>query len=85
MSALNVSFIFFVFVFFVVKPGSAGVSIREGSHRLLALAMRGEWPPVDQVLKAIEKAVAAGGEDVNSTPLSGVVDPVSFRWGLKTN
>lgn len=61
-----------------MKPGSAGVSVREGAHRLLALAMKGEWPPVDQVLKAIEKAVAAGGEDINTTPLSGVIDPVSI-------
>lgn len=64
-------------LFFSAKPGSAGVNIREGTHRLLALAMKGEWPPVDQVLKSIEKAVASGGEDVNTAPLMGVMDPVS--------
>lgn len=40
--------------------------------------MKGEWPPVDQVMKTIEKAIAAGGEDVNTTPLAGLMDPVSI-------
>ncbi|KAK6640210.1 hypothetical protein RUM44_011896 [Polyplax serrata] len=71
------------------KPGSAGVNIREGTHRLLALAMKGEWPPVDQVLKSIEKAVASGGEDVNTAPLMGVMDPITgmtpLMYAVKDN
>jgi len=59
------------------KPGSAGASSREAALRILQLSQKGEWPPVDQALKALEKIVAAGGEDTNTTPLLGVMDPVS--------
>lgn len=59
------------------KPGSAGSSTREAALRVLQLSQKGEWPPVDQALKALEKIVAAGGEETNTTPLLGVVDPVS--------
>lgn len=33
---------------------------------------------MDQAIKIVEKLVAAGGEDVTSTPLADVVDPVSI-------
>lgn len=46
--------------------------------------MKGEWPPVDQVMKQIEKAIAAGGEDVNTTPLAGLMDPVSINLNIIT-
>jgi hypothetical protein len=59
------------------KPGSAGASTREAALRVLQLSQKGEWPPVDQALKVLEKAVAAGGEDTNTAPLLGVMDPVS--------
>lgn len=59
------------------KPGSAGASTREAALKVLQLSQKGEWPPVDQALKALEKIVAAGGEETNTTPLLGVVDPVS--------
>jgi hypothetical protein len=59
------------------KPGSAGASTREAALRVLQLCQKGEWPPVDQALKILEKAVAAGGEEANTTPLLGVMDPVS--------
>jgi hypothetical protein len=59
------------------KPGSAGASTREAALRVLQLSQKGEWPPVDQALKALEKIVAAGGDETNSAPLLGVVDPVS--------
>ncbi|XP_058818348.1 serine/threonine-protein phosphatase 6 regulatory ankyrin repeat subunit A isoform X2 [Topomyia yanbarensis] len=36
--------------------------------------MKSEWAPVEAVLKGLEKAVAAGGEDANLTPLAGVMD-----------
>ena len=59
------------------KPGSAGASTREASLKVLQLSQKGEWPPVDQALKALEKIVAQGGEDTNTSPLLGVIDPVS--------
>lgn len=59
------------------KPGSAGASTREAALKVLQLSQKGEWPPVDQALKALEKIVASGGEDINTTPLLGVLDPVS--------
>jgi hypothetical protein len=59
------------------KPGSAGASTREAALKVLQLSQKGEWPPVDQALKALEKIVAAGGEEANTVPLLGVVDPVS--------
>lgn len=61
------------------------MSIREGAQRLLVLAMKGEWPPVDQVLKALEKSVAAAGEDGNLTPLAGIADPVSALLTSRAN
>lgn len=60
------------------KPGSAGATAREGSQRLLGLASRGEWAPVDQLIKTLEKAVQNAGEDGNTIPLAGVMDAVSF-------
>lgn len=59
------------------KPQSAGASMREAANRLLVLSQKGDWSPVEQVLKSLEKAVANGGEDVNHVPLAGVADPVS--------
>jgi hypothetical protein len=59
------------------KPGSAGASTRDAALKVLQLSQKGEWPPVDQALKALEKIVASGGEDTNSTPLLGVLDTVS--------
>jgi hypothetical protein len=59
------------------KPGSAGASTREAALKVLQLSQKGEWPPVDQALKALEKIVAAGGEETSTAPLLGVVDPVS--------
>ncbi|KAL0267531.1 UNVERIFIED_CONTAM: hypothetical protein PYX00_009777 [Menopon gallinae] len=51
--------------------------------------MKGEWPPVDQVLKALEKSVAAAGEDANSAPLAGIADPVTgmtpLMYAVKDN
>lgn len=59
------------------KPSSAGATAREGAHRLLGLAARGEWAPVDQLLKSLEKTVQSAGEDGFIVPLAGVLDPVS--------
>ncbi|XP_046663670.1 LOW QUALITY PROTEIN: serine/threonine-protein phosphatase 6 regulatory ankyrin repeat subunit A [Homalodisca vitripennis] len=42
--------------------------------RVLQLCQKGEWPPMDQVLKGLEKTVAAGGEDINTSPLAGIID-----------
>jgi len=45
------------------------------------LTMKGEWPPVDQLLKVIEKAVtaaaAAAPDDPAPSPLAAISDPVS--------
>lgn len=59
------------------KPSSAGATAREGAQRLLGLAARGEWAPVDQLLKSLEKTVQSAGEDGFIAPLAGVLDPVS--------
>ncbi|KMQ89837.1 serine threonine-protein phosphatase 6 regulatory ankyrin repeat subunit c-like isoform 2 protein [Lasius niger] len=59
------------------KPSSAGATAREGAQRLLGLAGRGEWAPVDQLLKSLEKTVQSAGEDGFIVPLAGVLDPVS--------
>lgn len=59
------------------KPGSAGAGVREGAARVLQLCMKSEWSPFDQVLKALEKAVAAAVEDGTTQPLDALVDPVS--------
>lgn len=61
------------------KPSSAGATAREGAQRLLGLAARGEWAPVDQLLKSLEKTVQSAGEDGFIVPLAGVLDPVSFN------
>lgn len=59
------------------KPGSAGASSREAVQKLLALAARGEWAPVDQLLKSLEKAAQNVGEDGGPLlPLASVMDPV---------
>lgn len=61
------------------KPGSAGATVREGAQRLLALAARGEWAPVDQLLKSMEKAVQQNAaEEGYVAPLAGLMDPVSM-------
>ncbi|CAG4966738.1 unnamed protein product [Colias eurytheme] len=62
----------------VPKPPSAGVNMREAAAKILVLAQKGEWPAVEQTLKALEKLVAAGGEDIVSVPMAGIVDPVMF-------
>lgn len=61
------------------KPGSAGATVRDGAQKVLNLALKSEWAPVEAVLKGLEKAVAAGGEEANLTPLAGVMDLVSLR------
>lgn len=60
------------------KPPSAGASIRDTSNKILALAMKGEWTPIEQELKKLEKYVANAGEDGNHIPLAGIHDPVSL-------
>jgi len=60
------------------KPSSAGATAREGAQRLLGLAARGEWAPVDQLLKSLEKTVQSAGDDGFIVPLAGVLDTVSF-------
>lgn len=59
------------------KPQSAGATQRDAATKILNLAMKAEWTPVEQTLKALEKSVAAAGDEANSTPLAGVMDPVS--------
>ncbi|XP_055644880.1 serine/threonine-protein phosphatase 6 regulatory ankyrin repeat subunit B isoform X8 [Toxorhynchites rutilus septentrionalis] len=59
------------------KPGSAGATVRDGAQKVLNLAIKSEWAPVEAVLKGLEKAVAAGGEEANLTPLAGVMDPAT--------
>lgn len=59
------------------KPPSAGTNVRDAAQKVLTLCQKGEWGPVDQVLKSIEKAVAAAGEDAIVNPLAGVADAVS--------
>ncbi|KAF5306177.1 hypothetical protein FQR65_LT07453 [Abscondita terminalis] len=58
----------------VPKPQSAGVTTRDAAQKVLSLCQRGEWAPVDQVLKSMEKAIANAGEDANTVPLAGVID-----------
>lgn len=59
------------------KPQSAGASTRDAAQKLLGLAMKQEWTGIEQVMKALEKAVAASGDEANIAPLAGVLDPVS--------
>ncbi|XP_053677249.1 serine/threonine-protein phosphatase 6 regulatory ankyrin repeat subunit B isoform X5 [Anopheles nili] len=51
--------------------------------------MKSEWAPVEAVLKGLEKAVAAGGDDSNQTPLAGVLDPATgmtpLMYAVKDN
>lgn len=61
------------------KPGSAGATSREAAQKLLGLAARGEWAPVDQLLKSLEKAMQNVGEDGPVAPLASIMDPVSRR------
>lgn len=61
------------------KPPSAGTNVRDAAQKVLMLCQKGEWSPVDQVLKSIEKAVAAAGEEAITNPLAGVADPVSLK------
>ncbi|KAF5298214.1 hypothetical protein FQA39_LY02638 [Lamprigera yunnana] len=58
----------------VPKPQSAGVTTRDAAQKILSLCQKGEWAPVDQVLKSMEKAIANAGEDANTVPLAGVID-----------
>lgn len=60
----------------VAKPPSAGVTMREAAGKVLVLAQKGEWSAIEQTLKALEKLVAAGGEDALTVPLAGILDPV---------
>lgn len=62
------------------KPPSAGTNVRDAAQKALTLCQKGEWGPVDQVLKSIEKAVAAAGEDAIVNPLAGVADAVSMNF-----
>ncbi|VVC89991.1 unnamed protein product [Leptidea sinapis] len=64
----------------VPKPPSAGVNMREAAAKILVLAQKGEWPAVEQTLKALEKLVAAGGEDIVSVPMAGIVDPKQAQF-----
>ncbi|XP_026668221.1 serine/threonine-protein phosphatase 6 regulatory ankyrin repeat subunit A isoform X2 [Ceratina calcarata] len=57
------------------KPGSAGATSREAAQKLLGLAARGEWAPVDQLLKSLEKAAQNVGDDGPLLPVAGVTDP----------
>ncbi|XP_015591539.1 serine/threonine-protein phosphatase 6 regulatory ankyrin repeat subunit A isoform X3 [Cephus cinctus] len=71
------------------KPGSAGATAREGAQRLLGLAARGEWAPVDQLLKSLEKAAQSAGDDGNPAPLAGLMDPTTgmtpLMYAVKDN
>lgn len=62
------------------KPQSAGANTRDAAQRILALTQKGEWSPIDNILKQMERAIAnaqVNGEEVNTQPLNGVADPVS--------
>ncbi|XP_026842997.1 serine/threonine-protein phosphatase 6 regulatory ankyrin repeat subunit A isoform X2 [Drosophila persimilis] len=56
------------------KPPSAGASIRDTANKVLSLAMKSEWTPIEAELKKLEKYVANVGEDGNHIPLAGVHD-----------
>lgn len=58
------------------KPQSAGATTRDGAQRVLTLCQKGEWGPVDQLLKSIEKTISGAGEDANTVPLLGISDVV---------
>ncbi|XP_076174429.1 no mechanoreceptor potential C isoform X4 [Ptiloglossa arizonensis] len=59
------------------KPGSAGATAREAAQKVLGVAARGEWAPVDQLLKSLEKAAQNVGEDGTLLPLANVMDPAT--------
>ncbi|KAL6268501.1 hypothetical protein P5V15_001633 [Pogonomyrmex californicus] len=71
------------------KPSSAGATAREAAQRLLGLAARGEWAPVDQLLKTLEKTVQSAGEDGFIAPLAGVLDATTgmtpLMYAVKDN
>lgn len=67
------------------KPGSAGSSLRDAAQRILQLCQKGEWPPVEQAVKNLEKVITGGGDDINSTPLSGVSDIVRNKSNYIVN
>lgn len=59
------------------KPQSAGASTRDAAQKMLVLCQKGEWGPVDQLLKSMEKAISNAGDDANTIPLLGVADLVN--------
>ncbi|XP_043580732.1 serine/threonine-protein phosphatase 6 regulatory ankyrin repeat subunit A isoform X1 [Bombus pyrosoma] len=71
------------------KPGSAGATSREAAQKLLGLAARGEWAPVDQLLKSLEKAVQSIGEDGPLLPLASIMDAATgmtpLMYAVKDN
>ncbi|KAJ8968073.1 hypothetical protein NQ314_002512 [Rhamnusium bicolor] len=71
------------------KPQSAGANVRDSAQRVLVLCQKGEWGPVDQVLKSMEKAIANAGEDANNVPLAGILDMATgmtpLMYGVKDN
>ncbi|KAK1131784.1 hypothetical protein K0M31_015943 [Melipona bicolor] len=71
------------------KPGSAGATSREAAQKLLGLAARGEWAPVDQLLKSLEKAAQNVGEDGPLAPLASIMDPATgmtpLMYAVKDN
>ncbi|CAG9578217.1 unnamed protein product [Danaus chrysippus] len=73
----------------VPKPPSAGINMREVAAKILVLAQKSEWPAVEQTLKALEKLVAAGGEDTVSVPMAGIIDPTTgmtpLMYAVKDN
>lgn len=70
------------------KPQSAGASARDAAQRILVLTQKGEWSPIDNILKQMERAITQGqvnGEEVNTQPLAGVADPVSSNKLFPSN
>nr|CAH7722319.1 unnamed protein product [Callosobruchus chinensis] len=67
------------------KPQSAGATARDAAQRLLTMCQKGEWAPVDQILKAMEKAVAQAGEDANTHPLAGTSGMTPLMYAVKDN
>lgn len=60
------------------RSGSAGPNWREGALKVLLIAQKGDWPPMDPALKFLEKLIANQVEDVPPNPLNGIADPVSY-------
>ncbi|KAJ8969600.1 hypothetical protein NQ317_011314, partial [Molorchus minor] len=71
------------------KPQSAGPNIRDSAQKVLALCQKGEWGPVDQILKSMEKAIATAGDEANLVPLAGVGDTATgmtpLMYAVKDN